>query len=129
VIRSINLLKNQAGKTADYSIWRSTIYDCTITGSEVEERCSNLLRRYEEMLSRLVGTYQIPNKYTQEGERDDRQTGSESAAERVQAIGQKMEKLTKAIEKTEKAPVKKVAIKKTKTVKAKPIPTASKCRE
>jgi hypothetical protein len=40
-----------------------------------------------------------------------------------------MEKLTKAIEKTEKAPAKKVAGKKTKTVKAKPIPTASQCRE
>ena len=42
------------------------------------------------------------------------------------AVGQKMEKLIKAIEKTEKAPAKKVAIKKTKTVKAKPKSTAAK---
>jgi hypothetical protein len=32
----------------------------TITDNEFEERCSNLLRRYEKMLSRLDGTYQIP---------------------------------------------------------------------
>ena len=31
-----------------------------ITDSEFEEQCSNLLRRYEEMLSRLDGAYNIP---------------------------------------------------------------------
>lgn len=30
------------------------------TDSEFEEACSNLLHRYEEMLSRLDGTYQLP---------------------------------------------------------------------
>jgi hypothetical protein len=34
----------------------------TITVSEFEERCANLLRRYEEMVSRLDGTYQIPKR-------------------------------------------------------------------
>jgi hypothetical protein len=28
---------------------------------EFKEACSNLLNRYEEMISRLDGTYQLPN--------------------------------------------------------------------
>ena len=36
-----------------------------ISDGEFKERCVNLLKRYEEMLSRLDGTYQI----SQEGER------------------------------------------------------------
>ena len=31
-----------------------------ITAIEFEERCSNLQKRYEEMVSRLDGTYQLP---------------------------------------------------------------------
>jgi hypothetical protein len=31
-----------------------------ITDIEFEEQCSKILKRYEEMLSRLDGTYQIP---------------------------------------------------------------------
>jgi hypothetical protein len=31
-----------------------------ITDIEFEEECSDLLHRYEKMLSRLDGTYQIP---------------------------------------------------------------------
>jgi hypothetical protein len=31
-----------------------------ITDIEFEEACSDLLQRYEEMLSRLDGTYQLP---------------------------------------------------------------------
>ena len=52
----------------EYSALESLYNNGTITGSEFEERCSNLLKRYEEMLSRLDGTYQI----TEEGERNDR---------------------------------------------------------
>ena len=35
----------------------------TITDSEFEERCSNLLRRYEEMLSRLDARIKFQNNY------------------------------------------------------------------
>ena len=31
-----------------------------ITDIEFEEACSDILQRYEEMLSRLDGTYQLP---------------------------------------------------------------------
>ena len=31
-----------------------------ITGIEFDKKCSDLLQRYEEMLSRLDGTYQLP---------------------------------------------------------------------
>ena len=31
-----------------------------MTEIEFEEQCSNLLNRYEEMLSRLEGAYQLP---------------------------------------------------------------------
>ena len=31
-----------------------------VTDIEFEEQCSKILKRYEEMLSRLDGTYQIP---------------------------------------------------------------------
>ena len=32
----------------------------SMTDTEFEAACSDLLRRYEEMLSRLDGTYQLP---------------------------------------------------------------------
>lgn len=35
-----------------------------LTDSEFEEQCANLLKRYEEMSSRLDGTYQIPKSIT-----------------------------------------------------------------
>ena len=44
----------------EYSELETLYRDGTITDSEFEERCLNLLRRYEKMLSRLDGTYQIP---------------------------------------------------------------------
>jgi len=44
----------------EYSALESLHKNGTITDSEFQEQCSNLQKRYEEMLSRLDGTYQIP---------------------------------------------------------------------
>ena len=52
----------------EYSALETLYRNGTINDSEFEEQCANLLKRYEEMLSRLDGTYQI----TEEGERNDR---------------------------------------------------------
>ena len=52
----------------EYSALETLYRNGTITVSEFEERCANLLRRYEEMVSRLDGTYQI----TEEGDRNER---------------------------------------------------------
>jgi len=43
----------------EYSALETLYRNGTITDSEFEEQSANLLRRYEEMLSRLDGTYQI----------------------------------------------------------------------
>ena len=51
----------------EYSALETLYKNGTINDNEFEERFSNLLKRYEEMLSRLDGTYQI----TEEGERND----------------------------------------------------------
>jgi hypothetical protein len=44
----------------EYSALETLHKNGTITDSEFEEKCSNLQKRYEEMLSRLDGMYQIP---------------------------------------------------------------------
>jgi hypothetical protein len=44
----------------EFSALESLYRNGTITDSEFEEQRANLQKRYEEMLSRLDGTYQIP---------------------------------------------------------------------
>jgi hypothetical protein len=44
----------------EYSALETLYKNRTITDSEFEEQCSKLQKRYEEMLSRLDGTYQLP---------------------------------------------------------------------
>jgi hypothetical protein len=44
----------------EYSALENLYKNGNITDLEFEEQCSNLMKRYEEMLSRLDGTYQIP---------------------------------------------------------------------
>ena len=44
----------------EYSVLETLHKKGNITDIEFEEQCSNLQKRYEEMLSRLDGTYQIP---------------------------------------------------------------------
>jgi hypothetical protein len=44
----------------EYSALETLYENRTITDSEFEEQCSKLQKRYEEMLSRLDGTYQLP---------------------------------------------------------------------
>jgi hypothetical protein len=51
----------------EYSTLETLYKNGTITDSEFDDRCSNLQKRYEEMLSRLDGTYLI----AKEGERND----------------------------------------------------------
>jgi hypothetical protein len=50
----------------EYSTLETLYKNGTITDSEFDDRCSNLQKRYEEMLSRLDGTYLI----AKEGERN-----------------------------------------------------------
>jgi hypothetical protein len=51
----------------EYSTLETLYKNGTITDSEFDDRCSNLQKRYEEMLSRLDGTYLI----AKEGEKND----------------------------------------------------------
>jgi hypothetical protein len=44
----------------EFSALETLYKNGTITGSEFEEQRANLQKGYEEMLSRLDGTYQIP---------------------------------------------------------------------
>lgn len=44
----------------EYSALEILYKNGNITESEFQEQCSNLQKLYEEMLSRLDGTYQIP---------------------------------------------------------------------
>jgi hypothetical protein len=44
----------------EYSVLEILREKGDITDIEFEEQCSKLLNRYEEMLSRLDGTYQLP---------------------------------------------------------------------
>jgi len=44
----------------EYSALESLYKNGKITDIEFEEQCSNLQKRYEEMLSRLDGSFQIP---------------------------------------------------------------------
>jgi hypothetical protein len=44
----------------EYSALETLHKNGTITDSEFEEQRANLQKRYEDMLSRLDGTYQIP---------------------------------------------------------------------
>jgi len=44
----------------EYSALETLYNNGDISDGEFKERCVNLLKRYEEMLSRLDGTYQIP---------------------------------------------------------------------
>ena len=44
----------------EYSVLEDQHKKGNLTDIEFEEACSDLLNRYEEMLSRLEGTYQLP---------------------------------------------------------------------
>ena len=44
----------------EYSALEGLYKKGDITDIEFEEACSDILQRYEEMLSRLDGTYQLP---------------------------------------------------------------------
>ena len=44
----------------EYSALETLHKNGNITDSELEEQCANLQRRYEKMLSRLDGNYQLP---------------------------------------------------------------------
>ena len=44
----------------EYSALETLYRNGKITDTEFKEQCSNLQKRYEEMLSRLNGTYKIP---------------------------------------------------------------------
>jgi hypothetical protein len=44
----------------EYSALETLYKNGEITDSEFEEKCSNLQKRYEEIFSRLDGTYQMP---------------------------------------------------------------------
>ena len=44
----------------EYSALAAICKKGNLTGTEFEKACSDLLQRYEEMLSRLDGTYQLP---------------------------------------------------------------------
>ncbi len=44
----------------EYSVLETLHQKGCVTDIEFEDRCSKILKRYEAMLSRLDGTYQIP---------------------------------------------------------------------